>query len=288
MVTPVLELWIPVFIFLFGLAIGSFLNVCIYRISYRILHPDSDVSVNSPRRSFCPTCNETISAYDNIPVLSYLLLRGKCRHCNAPISVLYPLVELATAGLFLVMYYRFGLTLEFLLALVFVAVLVPISVIDAQHYIIPNVLIVTGLILGFVIVCAIAYQRSDVWYLLIRLIGAIAGSAVLWLVGVIGSAVLWLVGVIGSAVLRKTAMGLGDVKLMALNGLFLGAWPELAMVIAFSALGGAIVGTTLIVSGVKSRESPIPYGPFLAGAAVLVLLWGDSLWRLYLQSVGWN
>ena len=260
-----------VFIFFFGLAIGSFLNVCIYRI------PRPDVSVHSPRRSFCPTCNETISAYDNIPVLSYLLLRGKCRHCNSPVSVLYPLVELATAGLFLVMYYRFGLTLEFLLALAFIVVLLPISVIDAQHYIIPNVLIVTGLILGFGIVCAIAYQHSDIWYLLIRLIGAVAGGLV-----------LWLVAVIGSAVLRKKAMGGGDIKLMALNGLFLGAWPELVMVIAFSALSGAIVGTTLIVSGVKSRKSPIPYGPFLAGAAVIVLLWGDSLWRLYLQSVGWN
>lgn len=271
MVTSVIETWIPVFIFLFGLAIGSFINVCIYRI------PRSDVSIHSPRRSFCPECNETISAYDNIPVLSYLILRGKCRHCSAPIFGLYPLVELATAGLFLVMYYRFGLTLEFLLSLIFVAVLVPIFVIDAQHYIIPNVLIVTGLILGFGIVSAIAYQRGDVWYLLIRLIGAVAGGLV-----------LWLVAVIGSAVLRKKAMGGGDIKLMALNGLFLGAWPELVMVIAFSALGGAIVGTTLIVSGVKSRESPIPYGPFLAGAAVLVLLWGDNLWRMYLQSVGWN
>ena len=271
MVTLVLEIWIPVFIFLFGLAIGSFLNVCIYRI------PLPDVSVHSPRRSFCPACNETVRVYDNIPVLSYLLLRGKCRHCSAPISVLYPLVELATAGLFLVMYYRFGLTLEFLLALVFVAVLVPIFVIDVQHYIIPNVLIVAGLILGFVIVCAISYQHSDVWYLLIRLIGAVAG----------GSA-LWLVAVIGTAALRKKAMGGGDIKLMALNGLFLGAWPELVMVIALSALSGAIVGTTLIISGMKSRESPIPYGPFLAGAAILVLLWGDNLWRLYLQSVGWN
>lgn len=175
------------------------------------------------------------------------------------------------------MYYRFGLTLEGLLALVFVSLLVPISVIDAQHYIIPNVLIVTGLILGFGIVSGIAYQRSDVWYLLIRLIGAVAGGMA-----------LWLIAVIGSAILRKTAMGGGDIKLMALNGLFLGAWPELAMVIAFSALSGAIVGTTLIVSGIKSRESPIPYGPFLAGAAVVVLLWGDTLWRLYLQSVGWN
>ncbi len=271
MVTAVLEIWIPIFIFLFGLAIGSFLNVCIYRI------PLPDVSVHSPRRSFCPACNETISVYDNIPVLSYLILRGKCRHCIAPISTLYPLVELATAGLFLVMYYRFGLTLEFLLALIFVAVLVPIFVIDAQHYIIPNVLIATGLILGIVIICAIAYQRGDVWYLLIRLIGAVAGGFA-----------LWLVAVIGSAVLRKKAMGGGDIKLMALIGLFLGAWPELAMVIGFSAFSGAVVGTGLIIFGIKDRQSPIPYGPFLAGAAVIVLLWGDSLWRLYLQSVGWN
>ena len=268
---PVFEIWIPVLIFLFGLAIGSFLNVCIYRI------PRADLSIHSPHRSFCPECNTPISPYDNIPGLSYLLLRGKCRHCSATISVLYPLVELVTAGIFLFLYYHFGLTLEFLLALVFVSVLLPISVIDAQHYIIPNTLIVTGLILGFGIVCAIAYQRADVWYLLIRLIGAVAGGMA-----------LWLVAVIGSAVLRKTAMGGGDIKLMALNGLFLGAWPELAMVIAFSALSGAIVGTILIISGVKSRESPIPYGPFLAGAAVLVLLWGDNLWHLYLQSVGWH
>ena len=266
-----LEIWIPLLIFGFGLAIGSFLNVCIYRI------PRADVSIHSPRRSFCPECNEPISPYDNIPVLSYLLLGGKCRHCRTTISVLYPLVELATAGLFLVMYYRFGLTLEFLLALAFGAVLVPIFVIDAQHYIIPNVLIVTGLILGFVIVCAIAYQRADVWYLLIRLIGAVAGGLV-----------LWLVAVIGSAVLRKKAMGGGDIKLMAFIGLFLGAWPELAMVIGFSAFSGAVVGTILIVCGIKDRQSPIPYGPFLAGAAVIVLLWGDNLWRLYLQSVGGN
>ncbi len=260
-----------VFIFLFGLAIGSFLNVCIHRI------PLSDVSIHSPRRSFCPECKEPINFYDNIPVLSYLLLRGRCRSCKAKISVIYPLVELATAALFLFMFYHFGLTLELLLALIFVTLLIPISVIDAKHYIIPNVLIATGLILGSVIVCAIAYQRADVLYLLTRLIGAVAG----W-------TVLWLIAVIGSAILRKKAMGGGDLKLMALNGLFLGAWPELVMVIAFSAVSGAIVGSALIISGRKSRQSPIPYGPFLAGAAVLVLLWGDRLWGTYLRFVGWN
>lgn len=261
----------PIFIFVLGAAIGSFLNVCIYRI------PLPDVSIHSPRRSFCPDCNEPIDFYDNIPVLSYLFLRGRCRSCKAKIPVIYPLVELATGALFLLMFYHFGLTLELLLALAFIAVLLPISVIDVRHYIIPNVLIVTGLILGLVIVCAIAYQRADVWYLLTRLIGAVAG----WLV-------LGLIAVIGRAVLRKTAMGGGDIKLMALIGLFLGAWPELAMVIGFSALSGAIVGSALIISGVKSRQSPIPYGPFLAGAAVLVLLWGDRLWSMYLGFVGWN
>ena len=258
-------------IFLFGVAMGSFLNVCIYRI------PLPDVSIHSPRRSFCPECNETINFYDNIPVLSYLLLRGKCRYCKTKISLIYPLVELATGILFLLVFHHFGLTLEFLLALIFVTLLIPISVIDAKYYIIPNVLIGTGLILGSVIVCAIAYQRADVWYLLTRLIGAVAG----W-------TVLWLIAVIGKAVLRKTAMGGGDIKLMALIGLFLGAWPELAMVIGFSACGGAIVGSALIISGVKNRQSPIPYGPFLAGAAVLVLVWGDRLWSTYLRFVGWN
>ena len=259
-----------VFIFLFGLAVGSFLNVCIYRI------PLPDVSIHSPRRSFCPECKAPINFYDNIPVFSYLLLRGRCRSCRAKISVVYPLIELATAALFLFIFYHFGLTLEFLLAIAFIVVLLPISVIDVRYYIIPNVLIATGLIFGLIIVCAIAYQRADVWYLLTRLIGAVAG----W-------AVLWVIAVVGSAILRKKAMGGGDIKLMAVNGLFLGAWPELLMVIAISALSGAIVGSALIISGVKSRQSPIPYGPFLAGAAVLVLLWGDRLWDMYLRFVGW-
>ena len=260
-----------VFIFVLGAVIGSFLNVCIYRI------PRDGMSVHSPRRSFCPECKEPIKTFDTIPLLSYLFLFGRCRRCKAGISVLYPCVELATVLLFLVMYYRFGISLEGLLALVFVTLLIPISVIDAQHYIIPNILILTGLILGFVIVSAIAYQRADIWYLLTRLSGAVGGGVV-----------LWLIAVVGSAVLRKKAMGGGDIKLMVLNGLFLGAWPEQAMVIAFSALSGAILGTILIISGVKSRQSPIPYGPFLAGAAVLVLLWGDGLWLAYLQLVGWN
>ena len=258
---------------IFGLAIGSFLNVCIYRI------PQAGMSIHTPRRSFCPACREPIKVVDNIPLVSYLLLRGKCRHCHATISAMYPAVELITAVLCLGLFYdaEQRLTLDLLHAVIFVTLLIPIAVIDAQHYIIPNVIIGTGMVLGLFIVSLIAYQRGDGVYLLTRLIGAVAGGAL-----------LWLVAVIGSAILRKPAMGGGDVKLMALNGLFLGAWPELAMVLAFSAIGGAVIGSLLVLSGRKSRQSPIPYGPFLAAAAVIVLLWGDSLWGRYLQLVGWN
>lgn len=265
------DIWIQILIFILGLAIGSFLNVCIYRI------PRADMSIYSPRRSFCPECNQSIKFYDNIPLLSYLFLRGKCRHCEAKISVLYPIVEFVTAALFLLMSYQFGKTLDFVLAIIFVTVLIPIAVIDAQHYIIPNVISLTALILGLGIVCVIAYHRGSIDYLRTRLIGFVAGGLV-----------LWLVAFIGSAIMRKKAMGMGDVKLMTIIGLFIGAWPELPMVIALSAFSGAVIGTLLIATGRKSRQSPIPYGPFLAGAAVVVLLWGDVLWVRYLQLVGWN
>ena len=265
------HVWIPIFIFILGLAIGSFLNVCIYRI------PRSDMSIYSPRRSFCPECNQSIKFYDNIPLLSYLFLGGKCRHCKAKISVLYPIVELVTAVLFLMMFYQFGMSLELVHALIFVSVLIPIAVIDAQHYIIPNVISLTGLVLGLGIVCTIAYHDKDLDYLKMRLIGFVAGGLA-----------LWIIAFVGSAIMRKKAMGGGDIKLMAIIGLFLGAWPALPMVIALSAFSGAVVGTLLIATGRKSRQSPIPYGPFLAGAAVVVLLWGDPLWDKYLQLAGWN
>ncbi len=277
------DIWVSLFITCLGLAVGSFLNVCIYRI------PIAGISVHSPRRSFCPQCADAIRFYDNIPLVSYVVLRGRCRACRTKIPVRYLFVELLTAALFLLMYYRFGLGMEFLLSLAFVSVLVPIAVIDAQHYIIPNVLVGAGLILGLVLVGGLAYQRGDVWYLLTRLIGAVSGAAV-----------LWLVSIVGSAVFRKNAMGRGDVKLMAVNGLFLGAWPELLLVIALPSLSGAIVGSVLIaVRGIdrrragtggtgEGRGTEIPYGPFLAVAALLVLLWGDRIWETYLRVAGWN
>lgn len=260
----------PLFIFVLGLLIGSFLNVCIYRI------PRDGLSINSPRWSICPECQATIKFYDNIPILSYILLRGQCRDCGTRISIEYPLVELITGGLFLLVYYRFGLTLGFVHGCLFVALLIPISWIDARWYIIPDVIVATGLILGLGITVAISVHQQDWYYPLERLIGAIAGSGI-----------LLLIGILGKAILRKEAMGGGDVKLMALIGLFLGAWPHLLIVVVLSAFIGSIVGLLLIAFTERSRQHPIPYGPFLAVAAVLDLFWGEGMWNGYLRFIGW-
>lgn len=225
-----------ILIFIVGLAVGSFLNVCIYRI------PHARLSIHSPRRSICPKCETQLHAYDNIPVLSYIFLRGRCRHCDAKISLTYPLVELTTGGLFLLMFYRFGVTLDLLHACTFVALLVPIGWIDARWYIIPNSIIITGLILGVIITLAISYTEGDWRYLVEHLVGAIAGGAA-----------MLLIFVLATIALGKEAMGRGDVKLMGLIMLFLGLWPELLVVIFVSAFIGTIVGSLMNIVGRKGR-----------------------------------
>ncbi len=258
-------------VFVLGLAIGSFLNVCIYRI------PREGLSINVPQRSFCPQCQTPIRIFDNIPVVSFLLLWGHCRACNSKISITYPIVELVTGGLYLLMLFRFGISLELLHGCLLVALLIPVAWIDARWYIIPNAIIVLGLIAGLSIIIAMSHLRQDVNFFIERLIGAIAGSAA-----------TAMIGVLGGIVFRKQAMGRGDVHLMGLIGLFLGAWPHLLLVITSSALIGSIVGVTLIICGAKDGpQSPIPYGPFLALGAVLDLLWGRTIWLWYLKLIGW-
>ncbi len=263
---------LSILIFVIGLSVGSFLNVCIYRI------PREGISIHKPRRSICPECQTPIRAYDNIPVLSYLILRGRCRACGAKISIAYLLVELLTGGLFLLMLYRFGLTLELLHGCLFVALLVPIAWIDARWYIIPNEITLVGSLVGLAVTLLISLTRGDWGYLASHLIGTIAGGAV-----------IALIAVLGSIIFRKPAMGGGDIKLMALIGLFLGAWPHLMLVIVASAFIGSIVGVVLIFLGAKENpQSHIPYGPFLAIGALLSLLWGSSMWEWYLKLIGWH
>ena len=269
-----------ILIFVLGLAIGSFLNVCIYRLPQR-------VSIHSPRRSFCPECRTPIRFYDNIPVLSYLFLRGRCRHCNTEISKVYPLVELMTGILFLFSLYRFGATVALFHSCLFISLLIPIAWIDARWYIIPNAIILVGLIAGTVITLLIGLTHHDSGYLIDHLIGAVAGGAS-----------MALIAGVGTFLFRKQvalnpdgigAMGGGDIKLMILIGLFLGGWPHLLIVIMASAFTGSIVGLALILLGKRSGGgSRIPYGPFLVIGALLDLFWGNEIWSWYLTLIGWQ
>ena len=260
-----------ILIFVLGLAIGSFLNVCIYRLP-------QGLSIHSPRRSFCPECRTAIRFYDNIPILSYLCLRGRCRHCDTQISRVYPLVELTTGILFLFSLYRFGPTLALLHSCLFISLLIPIAWIDAQWYIIPNAIILVGLITGTAVTLLIALPRHNLDYLIDHLIGAVAGGAS-----------MALIAVVGTVLFRKKAMGGGDIKLMILIGLFLGGWPHLLIVVMASAFTGSIIGLSLVALGKKSGGgSRIPYGPFLVIGATLDLFWGSEIWGWYLRFIGWQ
>ena len=260
-----------ILIFVLGLAIGSFLNVCIYRLPQRL-------SIHSPRRSFCPECRTPIRFYDNIPILSYLFLRGRCRHCDTKISKVYPLVELMTGIMFLFALYRFGPTLALLHSCLFISLLIPIAWIDARWYIIPNAIILVGLITGTAVTLLVALPHHNLDYLIDHLIGAVAGGAS-----------IALIAAVGKLLFRKKAMGGGDIKLMILIGLFLGAWPHLPIVVMASAFTGSIVGLALIALGKKSGGgSRIPYGPFLVIGATLDLFWGSEIWGWYLRLIGWQ
>ncbi len=272
---------ISLLIFALGLAIGSFLNVCIYRIP-------QGLSIHSPRRSFCPECQTPIRFYDNLPILSHLLLRGHCRHCDTEISKVYPLVELMTGILFLFSLYQFGPTLALLHSCLFISLLIPIAWIDARWYIIPNSIILVGLITGAAVTALIALTRHNPGYLIEHLIGAIAGGASMLLIAAVGT-LLFRKRVAALNLDGIGVMGGGDIKLMTLIGLFLGGWPHLLIVIMASAFTGSIVGVSLIAIGKKSGGgSRIPYGPFLVIGALLDLFWGREIWGWYLRLIGWQ
>lgn len=248
---------LTVFAFLFGTIVGSFLNVCIYRLP-------SEESIVRPR-SRCPACRTPIRALDNIPLLSYALLRGRCRACGAPIAWRYPLVEALTGALFAVTVARFGLGLDTAIWLVFLAGLVVVSFIDLDHQIIPNAVTLPGIPLGLV-----AGLLTGEPPLLDRLIGMLAGAGFLYLV-------LYY----GGTLYGQEAMGEGDLNLIALIGAFLG-WRAVVITILVGCLLGATAGVGLILLRRLSRRQHIPFGPFLALGAVAALFWGDQLIAWYL------
>uniref|UniRef100_A0A831U755 Prepilin leader peptidase/N-methyltransferase n=1 Tax=Geobacter metallireducens TaxID=28232 RepID=A0A831U755_GEOME len=246
-----------IFSFLLGAAVGSFLNVCIYRL------PAGESVVSPPSR--CPACGGRIRPWHNIPILGWLILGGKCRDCGAPISPRYPLVELLNGLLTLALFLKFGPSPTFLVLFVFCSALVVITFIDLDHQIIPDVISLPGIVVGFA--CSfflpwLGWKSS--------LIGIAAGGGSLL-------AVAWLYEVLT----KKEGMGGGDIKLLAMMGAFLG-WRSVPFIIFASSLIGSVIGVTLMLVQKKDSKLAIPFGPFLAAGAVLYIFFGKAIITWYL------
>ncbi len=241
-----------------GTVIGSFLNVCIYRIP-------AGLSIVSPG-SHCPRCGEPIPRYQNIPVLSYVLLRGRCGQCRVPIAVRYPLVELLTGLIFILVSYRFGWQPFVPLLWGFCAMLVVITFIDLDHQLIPDKITLPGIPLCFLASFFIPWVSwTD------SLLGIFAGGGSLLLIA-------WLYQVLA----KKDGMGGGDIKLLAMLGAFLG-WKAVLPVIFFGSVVGTIVGVPLMLLKKADGKLAIPFGPVLSLGALVYLLWGPPLVRWYLS-----
>ncbi len=255
-----------VFVVIFGLLVGSFLNVCIYRMP-------RNLSIVWPS-SRCPSCSGPIRAWDNIPVLSFLVLRGACRTCRAPISWRYPLVEALNALLYGGLFWRFGPGWPFLIYAVFCSSLIVITFIDLDFQIIPDRISLPGIPAGLLagsLILPDPFLRADALGWMSSLIGAAAGFLVYY-----GIAVL------GEKILKKEAMGGGDIKLMAMVGGFLG-WKGVILTTFLGSLAGAAIGLGQMFFLGRERGSQIPFGPFLALGAVVSVFFGQEIivWYLF-------
>lgn len=252
-------MFLSFFAFILGASVGSFLNVCIFRMP-------AETSIIKPG-SRCPHCLKPLRFYDNIPLISFILLRGQCRNCGEKISWRYPLVELLTAVLAVMLILKYGLTLNFFIFFVYISVLIVITFIDLDHQIIPDILTLPGIPLFF--------------------LAAVFGVGVPWkdaLLGLlIGGGVLLAIALVYELITKREGMGGGDIKLLAMIGGFLG-WKSLLFILLFSSLFGAVVGLTLIVIKKQDMKYAVPFGPFLAAAVVAYIFWGESLTRLLFAS----
>jgi leader peptidase (prepilin peptidase) / N-methyltransferase len=264
-----------------GLVIGSFLNVCIVRLPHRM-------SIVLPR-SHCPRCKEHIAFYDNIPVLSFVILRGRCRQCHMRIAVRYPAVEAVTGLISILLYLKFGLSPEWGIYLAFCSALLVLALIDVDHRILPDSITLNGIWVGFIVSVILGQPNAFVARILRwigwdlsnpRMIAAI-GSA---LGIVVGGGLLWFVGEAFYRIRGIEGLGFGDVKMMAMVGAFLGA-PLTLFTIMAGSLIGSFIGLALIRFGGKTREYELPFGTFLGFAGIVAVLYGDKLIGFYVNRV---
>ena len=256
------------FFFIFGLIVGSFLNVCIYRI------PEGKSIVFPP--SHCTDCNKPIRFYHNIPIISYLFLRGKCSNCDNKISIKYPIVELITGLIAYFLFYKYGFSLKTLIYMVFSFSLIVVSFIDLKHMIIPNVITFPGILIGFLFSLLI----TD-WTIAKRLVGYLNISNLGYIVSVVpaldsflgiifGGGILLLIAYTYQLIRKREGMGMGDVKLLAMMGAFLGI-KGVIFIIFVSSFIGSIIGISLMLYNKGDLKYAIPFGPFLSVAAIIYI-----------------
>ncbi len=249
-------------VFVLGALVGSFLNVCIHRLP-------SGESIVFPA-SHCPHCQAAIAPYDNVPVLSYLILRGRCRNCATPIALRYPVVEmlggLAAVGAVL----HAGLTAMALIDFAFLAALIVVTFIDIDHQIIPNEISLPGIGVGF---AAAVLLGQPQW--LDSLLGI-----------VLGGGILWIVAASYAFVTKREGMGGGDIKLLAMIGAFVG-WRGVLVTVLLGSLVGSIIGMGIMLMRRDDAKMAIPFGPFLAAGAVCALFWSEPIIDWYLHLGDW-
>ena len=249
--------WLMVlFAALLGLSVGSFLNVCIYRLPRR-------ESLVRPR-SRCTSCGRTLTALDNVPVVSWLALRGRCRTCGAPVSAMYPIVEVVTACVFVAGYLLYGLTPLGVVRVLFACALIVLFVIDLQHRILPNAITLPGIVAGFV--CSLFLPPG--W------VDSLIGIAV-------GGGLLFAIAETYYRVRGQEGLGMGDVKLLGMIGAFLG-WKLVLLTLVLASFAGSIAGVGMIASGRGDMKYALPFGTFLAIGAVFAAVWGDPVVEWYL------
>ncbi len=278
-------------VFFLSLLVGSFLNVVIYRLPIMLERDwksqcsellERDPETSEPERfnlffpaSHCPSCNNPVRAWQNIPLISYIVLGGKCSVCGTAIGLRYPLVELSTAVLSAAVAFQFGFGITTYAALVLTWALIVLTVIDLDRQLLPDNITLPLMWLGLLL--SLVDMRSG-----LPLFADTSSSLIGAVTGYLG---LWFVFQLFKLLTGKEGMGYGDFKLAAALGAWLG-WQMLPLIVVLSAFVGAVVGILMIVSGRQGRDKPLPFGPFLAGAAWIALLWGDAIVAHYFRLTG--
>lgn len=278
------QIFIKIFVFIFGALIGSFLNVCIYRMP-------REISIRKPARSFCPNCKKTIFWYDNIPILSFIFLKRRCRFCQAKISWRYPLVELVTALSFLILLNYFGLSWQLFVYAIFISGLIVAVFTDLDFRIIPDEISLGGLTAGLALSAIFPFMHGTVIFkisILRSFLGALVGGGILYFFAIVGDFLFFKVGdYLSQKILKReiylkkefeegeepSTMGGGDIKLLAMIGAFLG-WQQSLLTLFLACILGGVIG---IMVKIKTKGSLIPFGPFIAVAAVISLFFSHQL-----------